>query len=153
VGRSAICRWRSSSQAQPGSTVLHISTQGGFAQGQFNAQAEDQRIVLDGVNLHDALSLGAGMKAAGALTDNAQRLGDVTAAHWCADNALVGIRLAKQFPDIGEAEFGCSQLGRELRGMLRSQTTPNPNFRRVDAVVADAQGNVLVTLSTVVGRY
>ena len=47
-------------QSQPGSTVLHISTQGGFAQGQFNAQAEDQRIVLDGVNLHDALSLGAG---------------------------------------------------------------------------------------------
>ena len=100
-----------------------------------------------------ALALGAGMKAAGSLTDNAQRLGDVTAAHWCADNALVGIRLAKQFPDVGEAAFECSQLGRELRGLLRSQTTPNPNFRRVDAVVADAQGNVLVTLSTVVGRY
>ena len=47
-------------QSQPGSTVLHISTQGGFAQGQFAPQAEDQRIVLDGVNLHDALSLGAG---------------------------------------------------------------------------------------------
>ncbi len=47
-------------QSQPGSTVLHISTQGGFADGEFKASAEDQRIVLDGVNLRDALSLGAG---------------------------------------------------------------------------------------------
>lgn len=100
-----------------------------------------------------ALALGAGLKAAGALTDNAQRLGDVTAAQWCADNALVGLRLARQFPDIGEAEFSCSQLGRDYRGVARAQTTPNPNFRRVDAVVSDGDGRVLVTLSTVIGRY
>jgi general secretion pathway protein I len=100
-----------------------------------------------------AITLGAGMKAAGALTDNAQRLGDVTAAHWCADNALTGLRLAKQFPGTGEADFACQQLGREYRGVLRTQATPNPNFRRVDAVVIDANGLVLATLSTVMGRY
>ena len=100
-----------------------------------------------------AMALGAGLKAAGALTDNAQRLGDVTAAHWCADNALVGLRLAQQFPGTGEAEFACDQLGRAYRGLLRTQTTPNPNFRRIDAVVLDAQGHVLATLSTVLGRY
>ena len=100
-----------------------------------------------------ALALGAGLKAAGALTDNAQRLGDVTAAHWCADNALVGLRLAQQFPGTGSADFSCSQLGREFRGQLRTQTTPNPNFRRIDAVVLDSQGHVLATLSTVLGRY
>lgn len=100
-----------------------------------------------------AMALGAGLKAAGALTDNAQRLGDVTAAHWCADNALVGLRLAAQFPGTGEAEFPCSQLGRDYRGLLRTQTTPNPNFRRIDAVVMDGQGNVLATISTVLGRY
>jgi len=100
-----------------------------------------------------AMALGAGLKAAGALTDNAQRLGDVTAAHWCADNALAGLRLAQQFPGTGEADFACSQLGRDYRGLLRTQTTPNPNFRRIDAVVLDGQGNVLVTLSTVLGRY
>lgn len=100
-----------------------------------------------------AIALGAGMKAAGALTDNAQRLAEVTAAHWCADNALAGLRLARRFPDIGEDGFVCSQLGRDYRGVLRSQASPNPNFRRVDAVVADEQGRVLATLSTVVGRY
>ena len=71
-----------------------------------------------------AMALAAGLKAAGALTDNAQRLGDVTAAHWCADNALVDLRLAQQFPGTGESEFGCTQLGREFRGLLRTQTTP-----------------------------
>jgi general secretion pathway protein I len=100
-----------------------------------------------------AITLGAGLKAAGALTDNAQRLGDVTAAHWCADNALTALRLGKQFPGTGEAEFACSQLGREFRGVLRTQATPNPNFRRVDAVVLDAAGLAVATLSTIVGRY
>ncbi len=100
-----------------------------------------------------ALALAAGLKAAGALIDNAQRLGEVTSAHWCADNALAGLRLAQQFPGTGEAEFACSQLGRDYRGLLRTQTTPNPNFRRIDAVVTDGQGNVLATLSTVLGRY
>ena len=35
-----------------------------------------------------AVTLGAGLKAAGALTGNAQRLADVSAAQWCADNQL-----------------------------------------------------------------
>ena len=35
-----------------------------------------------------AIALGAGLKAAGALIDNAQRLADVSAAQWCADNQL-----------------------------------------------------------------
>lgn len=100
-----------------------------------------------------AIALGAGLKAAAALTDNAQRLGDVTAAHWCADNALTGLRLAKQFPGTGEAEFACSQLGRDYRGQLRTQATPNPNFRRVDALVMDSNGRVMASLSTVVGRF
>ena len=100
-----------------------------------------------------AIALGAGLKAAGALTDNAQRLGDVTAAHWCADNALTGLRLAKQFPGTGEVEFACQQLGRDYRGQLRTQATPNPNFRRVDALVMDSNGRVMANLSTVIGRY
>ena len=100
-----------------------------------------------------AIALGAGLKAAGALTDNAQRLGEVTAAHWCADNLLTGLRLSKQFPGTGESEFACSQLGRDYRGLLRTQATPNPNFRRVEAQVTDDAGHVLATLATVMGRY
>lgn len=100
-----------------------------------------------------AIVLGAGLRASGALTHNAQRLTDVTVAQWCADNALTGLRLSRQFPGVGEADFQCQQLGRDYRGVLRTQGTPNPNFRRVDAVVLDEGGHVLLSLSTVLGRY
>lgn len=100
-----------------------------------------------------AISLAAGLKAAGALTDNAQRLTDVVNAQWCADNALTNLKLAKQFPGVGDTDFDCSQLGRDYKGKLVTRPTPNPNFRRVDAVVADAAGLPLLTLSTVLPRY
>ena len=96
-----------------------------------------------------AVTLGAGLKAAGALTDNAQRLADVSAAQWCADNQLTGLKLARQFPSVGDTEFTCEQLGRVYRGRLVVRPTPNPNFRRVDARMADDAGLPLFTLSTV----
>ena len=98
-----------------------------------------------------AVTLGAGIKAAAALTDNAERLTEISAAQWCADNRLSAIKLARQWPDIGEGEFACEQLGRTYTGRLVVRGTPNPNFRRVDALVADAQGRNLLTLSTIVG--
>ena len=100
-----------------------------------------------------AVSLGAGIKAAGALTANAQRLADVSAAQWCADNQLANLKLARQFPGVGDSDFACPQLGREFRGQLRVRATPNPNFRRVDAVIADENEVPLLTLSTVLPRY
>ena len=100
-----------------------------------------------------AVTLAAGLRASGAVTGNAQRLADVTAAQWCADNQLTGLRLARQFPGVGDGEFACEQLGRSYKGVMRARPTPNPNFRRVDAVVADEAGHVLVSLSTVLGRY
>ena len=45
-------------QSQPGSTVLRVSSSGGFTDGAYNPAAEDQRIVLEGVNLRDAMCLG-----------------------------------------------------------------------------------------------
>jgi general secretion pathway protein I len=99
-----------------------------------------------------AIALGAGLRAAGVLTDNAGRLADVVAAQWCADNQLTALRLTRSFPGVGDADFGCEQLGRSYPGKLITRTTPNPNFRRVDAQVSDDAGHVLITLSTVLGR-
>jgi general secretion pathway protein I len=99
-----------------------------------------------------AIALGAGLRAAGSLIDNAQRLQDVISAQWCADNHLTNIKLAKEFPSIGETEFACDQLGRNYPGRMLSAQTPNPNFRRVDAVIRDEDGHTLITLSTVVSR-
>lgn len=100
-----------------------------------------------------AITLAAGLRAAGAVTGNAERLADVTAAQWCADNQLAGLRLARQFPSVGDGDFSCEQLGRTYRGQLRTRPTPNPNFRRVDALVVDDSGRSIVTLTTVLGRY
>ena len=99
-----------------------------------------------------AVTLGAGLRAAGSVTDNAQRLADVTAAQWCADNALADLRLTRQFPGVGDSDFGCEQLGRNYKGTLRTRPTPNPNFRRIDAIVADDAGRAILTLSTVLAR-
>lgn len=99
-----------------------------------------------------AIALGAGIKAAGALTGNAERLTLVSAAQWCAENQLTELRLTQQFPDIGESAFGCEQLGRSYAGKLRVSPTPNPLFRRVDADISDDQGQPVLTLSTIMGK-
>lgn len=99
-----------------------------------------------------AIALGAGLRASGVLTDNAQRLSDVITAQWCADNQLTELKLARTFPGIGDADFTCEQLGRSFQGKLVTRPTLNPSFRRVDAQVADPDGRPLVTLSTVLSR-
>lgn len=100
-----------------------------------------------------AVTLATGIKAAGALSGNAQRLVDVSAAQWCADNQLTGMRLARQFPGTGESDFGCDQLGTAYSGRLVVAATPNPSFRRVDAIVSTADGTPILTISTVMGRF
>lgn len=99
-----------------------------------------------------ALTLAAGVRAAGSSTLMAERLERSVAARWCAENQLAALRLARVVPPIGEADFGCEQLGRSWAGRMRTQATPNPNFRRVDAQVLDEQGAAIVSVSTVVSR-
>ena len=100
-----------------------------------------------------AVTLGAGIKAAGALTGNTQRLADVIAAQWCADNHLTGLKLAHQYPGIGDSEFVCEQLGKTYRGKLGIRPTPNPNFRRVDARIVDEDDLHILSLSTILGKF
>ena len=99
-----------------------------------------------------AIALAAGLRAAAAVSDNAERLADVIAAQWCADNQLTEQRLRRNFPGIGDVDFSCEQLGRSYKGKLATRPTPNPGFRRVDAIVSTADGLPLLTLSTVLGR-
>ena len=100
-----------------------------------------------------AITLAAGAKAASALGDNALRLVDVTAAQWCAENQLAAMKLARQFPGVGDADFACNQLGRDYLGKVRIRPTPNPNFRRVDAQVLTPAGEPILTVSTILPRF
>jgi general secretion pathway protein I len=100
-----------------------------------------------------AITLATGIKAAGALIQNGQRLAEVSAAEWCADNELAELKLARQFPGVGESDFACEQLGTAYAGKLVVRPTPNPNFRRVEAFMADADGRPLYSLATILSRY
>jgi general secretion pathway protein I len=99
-----------------------------------------------------AITLGAGIKAAGALTDNTQRLADVSAAQWCADNHLTGLRLSGLTPPTGDSDFNCTQLGVTYRGKMVVRPTPNPLFVNVDAQVATESGVPLMNLLTVLRK-
>ena len=103
-----------------------------------------------------AITLAAGMQATGALTRAATRQGDQWLAQLCAENELTRIRLLRQLPGAGDSTSTCEQAGQSLQVRMTVAPTPNPNFRRIDAVVeGDVDGvNVrLLTLSTVMGRY
>ncbi|HKX41265.1 MAG TPA: type II secretion system minor pseudopilin GspI [Burkholderiaceae bacterium] len=99
-----------------------------------------------------AITLGAGIKAAGALANNGQRLADVSAAQWCADNQLTGLRLAQATPGIGDSDFACTEFGLDYIGKLVARPTPNPLFIRVDATVSGQDGLPILTLSTVMRK-
>lgn len=99
-----------------------------------------------------AITLSAGLKAAGALSNHAARLAQMTAAQWCAENQLVEMRLSGQFPDIGDTDFQCQQLGLTYAGHIQVRATPNPNFRRVDTQMRDERGQGLLIITTIMGR-
>ncbi len=99
-----------------------------------------------------AVSVMAGMRAAGSMTRNAERQWQVLLAQVCADNSLYRLRLAGGLPDVGKSSVACPQAGLSLQVQLTVQTTPNPSFRRVDAHVF-LQSTPLLRVSTVVGRY
>ena len=97
-----------------------------------------------------AIALVAGLKAAGALADNAARQSRVMLGQICAENAL--IELTRQFPGAGDSTLACEQAGQAFEVTLAVRATPNPNFRRVEAIVRQQQLTV-VQVSTLIGRY
>jgi general secretion pathway protein I len=105
-----------------------------------------------------AITLGAGLRVSGSQINNAQRQGDMFRAQLCAENELIKLRLLRLLPDVGEKSFTCEQMGVSYDGKLQVQTTPNPSFRKVDALVYQAAGDdkqayTLLKLSTLVGRF
>ena len=94
----------------------------------------------------------AGLQGTAAMTRNAERQSDRVLAQLCAENALAQVRMSRQLPDVGNSTMTCDQAGRTLQLQLSVQPTPNPNFRRVEAKLFNAQRPVL-QLSTILGRY
>lgn len=99
-------------------------------------------------------ALGASLRAVGSLTQNSGDLRASMMATWSAENRLAQIRLAHQWPELGQRKFDCPQGDLKLLCEENVLTTPNPYFRRVEVSVFDAQqtGRRIVRLNQVVSN-
>lgn len=97
-------------------------------------------------------ALGASLRAVGSLTQNSSDLRASMMATWSAENRLTQIRLAHEWPAIGQRRADCVQG--ELRLICEENVfaTPNPSFRRVEVSVfnADSPERRIIKLSQVV---
>jgi general secretion pathway protein I len=83
-------------------------------------------------------ALGASLRAVGSLTQNSSDLRASMMATWSAENRLAQIRLAHEWPALGQHRFDCPQAELHLVCEENVFTTPNPFFRRVEVSVFDA---------------
>lgn len=100
-----------------------------------------------------AIALAAGVRSTEVLLQNAQRQSDLLLAQLCAENALTQIRLSRQMPAVGDNTAICEQAERKFNVTLVVRPTPNPNFLRAEAQVAEANASAILALITIVGRY
>jgi general secretion pathway protein I len=83
-------------------------------------------------------ALGASLRSVGSLTQNSADLRAAMMATWSAENQLTRIRLAHEWPALGQSRFNCNQGELHLICEENVYTTPNPYFRRVEVSVFDA---------------
>jgi general secretion pathway protein I len=82
-------------------------------------------------------ALGASLRAVGSLAQNSSGLRTAMMATWSAENRLVQVRLAKEFPEIGKQTFECPQGDLRLICQEEVLASPNPRLRRVEVSVFD----------------
>src|SRR5476649_2829107 len=83
------------------------------------------------------IALGAALRAVGSLTQNSDGLRSAMMASWSAENRLVQIRLAKEFPAVGKQSFDCPQGDLQLTCEQEVIVSPNPRLGRVEVSVYD----------------
>ncbi|BDT56977.1 MAG: type II secretion system minor pseudopilin GspI [Janthinobacterium lividum] len=84
-------------------------------------------------------ALGAGLRAVGSLTANSDGLRAAMMATWSAENRLVQIRLGREWPEVGKRNFPCPQGELNLICEEEVLTSPNPQLRRIEVSVFDAE--------------
>ncbi len=82
-------------------------------------------------------ALGASLRAVGSLASNSAGLRTAMMATWSAENRLVQIRLAREFPGVGKRSFECPQGDLKLMCEEEVLASPNPLLRRVEVSVVD----------------
>ena len=99
-----------------------------------------------------AITLMTAMALTRQLGDGQAALQDRTLADWCADNALISIKLRASAPAVGEQNSECTQAGKTWTVVSSTTVPPGaPKFRRVEVFVYDspAKATRLAFLTTV----
>jgi general secretion pathway protein I len=86
-----------------------------------------------------AVALAAGMRALAQATDGASTLKTRTIALWVAQNRLALAQLENPVPGLGTRNGEAVQAATPLVFQETITATPNPAFRKIDIVVAQAQ--------------
>jgi general secretion pathway protein I len=103
-----------------------------------------------------ALALAAATQASSALVSGTERQSQALLGQLCAENELAKLRLSRLYPGAGDQSFSCDQGGQKLWGSLRVATTPNPNFRRVEALVRSEENETspqVFRITTILARF
>lgn len=85
-----------------------------------------------------AVALAAGMRAVSASADSATTLKLRTLALWVAQNRLALAELERPWPGAGRQSGTASEAGVAFNWHATVSSTPNPAFRRIEIVVAQA---------------
>lgn len=86
-----------------------------------------------------AVALTAGMRAVAQSADAATLLKQRTLALWVAQNRLAWAQLETPWPALGARNGEAAQSGTSFVWRESVSGTPNPAFRRIEIVVADAR--------------
>jgi general secretion pathway protein I len=99
-------------------------------------------------------ALGASLRAIGGLTKNNGDLRTVMLATWSADNHLVQLRLAANFPPVGDRTIECPQGNVKLICEEHVVATQNPFLRSVEVRVyaADEPQRRLIKMTQMVAN-
>jgi general secretion pathway protein I len=82
-----------------------------------------------------AISLGALLSTSGSQARNAAYLKQKTIAHWVAVNELTQIRIAKEFPDLGDKKGSAEMASHEWYWTRTTKATEDKGARQITFTV------------------
>jgi general secretion pathway protein I len=82
-----------------------------------------------------SIALIAGLRAIASAADAQLEISQRTQALWSADNAMVDLRMNRQWPEMGTTTFSCPQDRYVFVCQRKVLSTPNPSFRRIELTV------------------
>lgn len=97
-----------------------------------------------------AISLGALLSTSGAQANSAAYLKQKTLAHWVATNELTQIRIAKEFPDVGDKKGMTTMADKDWYWIRTTKATEDENAREVTFALY-ANKEYTQNLSTLIG--